>query len=139
MHVLQSRVLVRPGDFTRSVAFYEQGIGLVRYREWGEPPHRGVVYFVGGGYLELTEGGGGSRGRPTRFSGDVGEIPLVRVWLQVADLDATHQELTARSIEIADGPRLMPWGLIEMRVHDPDGLELVIIETPSTHPLRRRP
>jgi hypothetical protein len=28
--------------------------------------------------------------------------------------------------------------LIEATVHDPDGLPLVIIETPLDHPLRRR-
>ncbi len=134
MHVLQSRILLRPGDFERSVAFYEQDIGLVRYRDWGDKPRRGVVYFLGGGYLELTEGGGG----------DSGPAPLttshapVRLWLQVADAHAARAELAARSVRIVEEPEQKPWGLIEMSVQDPDGLELVIVEIPVTHPLRRR-
>lgn len=134
MHVLQSRVLLRPRDFDRSVAFYETGIGLVRYRDWGEPPQRGVVYFLGGGFLELTEGGheeaaGASPGADT---------PQVRLWLQVADVQEARDELAGRAIPIAAEPAEKPWGLIEMSIHDPDGLELVIIETPTSHPLRRR-
>ncbi|HEX2026651.1 MAG TPA: VOC family protein [Nitriliruptorales bacterium] len=126
MQVLQSRVLLRPSDFDRSVAFYEQQLGLVRYRDWGEPPHRGVVYFLGGGYLELSE----SAGQPPGG--------CVRLWLQVADAAAACQELAGRGVAIAESPEHKPWGLIEALVHDPDGLPLVIVETPVTHPLRRR-
>jgi catechol 2,3-dioxygenase-like lactoylglutathione lyase family enzyme len=126
MHVLQSRVLLRPRDFERSVAFYERQLGLVRYREWGAPPRRGVVYFLGGGFLELTEGGHDTRPRG------------VRLWLQVADVAAVHAELGAAAVPIVEPPERKPWGLIEMLVEDPDGLPLVVIETPLDHPLRRR-
>lgn len=125
VHVLQSRVLLRPTGFERSTAFYER-IGLVRYRDWGEPGHRGAVYFLGGGFLELTESGPGERP-----SG-------VRLWLQVADVHAVRDELAGLGVPIAEEPEEKPWGLIEMSIHDPDGLELIIIETPVTHPLRRR-
>lgn len=126
MQVLASRVILEPADFMRSVAFYEGALGLVRFREWGESPHRGVVYFLGGGYLELHESG-------NRF------MPRgVRLWLQVADVAYTYAELCARGVEIDAGPERKPWGLIEMELHDPDGLELVIVETPLDHPLRRR-
>lgn len=138
MHVLQSRLLLRPSDFERSVAYYEEGLGLVRYRDWGESPYRGVVYFLGGGFLELTEGGGASGSAPWPVDGGADGVPPVRVWLQVADVAAAREELIARSVDIVAEPERKPWGLIEMSVHDPDGLELVIIETPMTHPLRRR-
>ena len=125
MHVEQSRILLRPTDFEQSTAFYE-GIGLTRYREWGEVPHRGVVYFLGGGFLELNEG-------------PPPESPRgMRLWLQVADVQAAHDELRELGVEIDARPERKPWGLIEMTIHDPDGLPLVIVETPITHPLRRR-
>jgi catechol 2,3-dioxygenase-like lactoylglutathione lyase family enzyme len=126
MQVLQSRILLRPRDFDRSVAFYEGSIGLVRYREWGDAPHRGVVYFLGGGFLELTESPAGTAPQG------------VRLWLQVADVEAARDELAKRGVTISEGPERKPWGLIEMVVHDPDGLPLVVIETPLDHPLRRR-
>lgn len=125
MHVLQSRVLITPSDFDASVAFYQGGLGLVRYREWGAAGHRGVVYFLGGGYLELNE------------SGPPGPARGARLWLQVADAAAAAAELADRGVVVAQGPVRQPWGLIEMIVEDPDGLELVVVETPDDHPLRR--
>lgn len=125
MHVLQSRVLLTPSDFDASAAFYEGDLGLTRYREWGHAPHRGVVYFLGGGYLELNESGPAAQPRG------------VRVWLQVADASATHAELAQAGVEIVEEPVRQPWGLVEMIVADPDGLQLVIVEVPDDHPLRR--
>lgn len=126
VHVLQSRVLLVPSDMDRSIDFYERQLGLARYREWGEPPARGIVYFLGGGYLELNEGG-----EPTAPSG-------VRLWLQVADVRDARNELAEAGVEIRAEPEHKPWGLIEMEIDDPDGMPLVLIETPVTHPLRRR-
>lgn len=125
MHVLGARVLLAPTDFDRSVTFYEQQLGLVRYREWGEPGWRGAVYFLGGGYLELSEG------HPA------GTPQGVRLWLQVADVEATHRELARAGVPAVEAPQRKPWGLIEMMVQDPDGFPLVIVEVPDDHPLRR--
>ncbi|MPZ88503.1 MAG: VOC family protein [Nitriliruptorales bacterium] len=127
MQVLASRVLLRPLDFDASVGFYERCLGLVRFRDWGDAPYRGVVYFLGGGYLELTEGGG--HRSPAHD---------VRLWLQVADAQAAREELAAAGVAIVEEPERKPWGLIEFIVRDPDGLALVVVETPVTHPLRRR-
>lgn len=126
VHVLQSRVLLRPQNLDTSVEFYERRLGLTRYRDWGEPPHRGVVYFLGGGFLELNEAGG--------WPPPAG----VRLWLQVADAHAAAAELAEREVAIVAEPELKPWGLIEFVVEDPDRLPLVVVETPVTHPLRRR-
>lgn len=129
MQVLASRVLLQPADFSTAVDFYERALGLVRYREWGHAPHRGVVYFLGGGFLELTERAAGAAHEPPRG---------VRLWLQVADAQAARDELAAAGVAIAEEPERKPWGLVEFTVHDPDGLPLVVIETPIDHPLRRR-
>lgn len=126
VQVLQSRVLLRPRDFDAAIRFYEQQVGLVRYRDWGDPVS-GVVYFLGGGFLELTRGGAD------------GDLPAgFRLWWQVPDVHAAADELSARGVEISAAPERKPWGLIECTVHDPDGTELVLIETPVDHPLRRR-
>lgn len=130
MHVLAARVLLRPTDMDAAVDFYEDRIGLVRFREWGAPPRRGIVYFLGGGYLELSETPPDDP-PPPRPAG-------VRVWLQVADVARSCRELEERGVAVAEAPERKPWGLIEATVHDPDGLPLVIVETPLDHPLRRR-
>ncbi len=54
VHVLSSRTLLRPTDPDRSRAFYGEKLGLTVYREFGTGPERGVVYFLGGGFLEVA-------------------------------------------------------------------------------------
>jgi predicted enzyme related to lactoylglutathione lyase len=126
MEVLSSRVLVRPIDFERSFRFYARVLDLHVYREWGSGPTKGVVFFLGGGFLELS---GSSR---TRISQSAG------LWLQVRDVDAVGDELEEAGVDIVERPTDKPWGLREMQVRDPDGLTIVIVEVPENHPLRRR-
>ena len=129
MEVLSSRILLRPGDLATSRRFYEEQLGLKVYREYGVGGRTtGVVFFLGGGYLELAGSGGGMPGAP--------DGPIA--WLQVDDLDAEHERLVAAGVLVDDPPADMPWGLREMWIRDPDGLRLVVVEVPEDHPLRRR-
>ena len=121
MEVLQSRVLLRPADYDRSVAFYREVLGLHIYREWAS----GTVFFLGGGLLELS-----------RSAGPVAE-DKISLWLQVRDVDAEFDRLVAAGVEIVEAPVDEPWGLREGRIRDPDGLMLVIVEVLPDHPLRR--
>lgn len=128
MDVLASRILLRTRDLDASLAFYEGILGLTRFREFGSAPHRGVVLFLGGGYLELTE-----TARDASPEAPAG----VRVWLQVPDIAAVVGVLHRHGVAPTDAPELKPWGLIEATVNDPDGLTLVLVEVPGDHPLRR--
>ena len=121
MEVLQSRVLYRPVDYERSVAFYRDVLGLQIYREWGS----GTVFFLGGGLLELS-----------RSAGPVTDDKL-SFWLHVRDVDAEFARLAAEGVEVVEAPVDEPWGLREARLRDPDGLMLVLVEIPSSHPMRR--
>ncbi|MEU5591638.1 VOC family protein [Streptomyces sp. NPDC020298] len=127
VHVLSSRTLLRPTDPERSRSFYGERLGLAVYREFGTGPDRGTVYFLGGGFLELS---GRSETPPS---------PALRLWLQVPDLAAAHEELLARDVEIVRPPVKEPWGLVEMWVADPDGVPIVLVEVPADHPMRYRP
>ncbi|MCT9113073.1 VOC family protein [Streptomyces mirabilis] len=127
VHVLSSRILLRPTDPERSRFFYGERLGLAVHREFGTGPERGTVYFLGGGFLEIS---GRSETPPS---------PALRLWLQVADADAAYEELSAAGVDIVRPPVKEPWGLIEMWVADPDGVEIVLVEIPADHPLRYRP
>ncbi|MFF7236886.1 VOC family protein [Streptomyces collinus] len=127
VHVLSSRTLLRPTDPARSRAFYGERLGLPVYREFGTGPERGTVYFLGGGFLEVS-------GRS-----DTPPSPAVSLWLQVPDMAAAHEELLAREVDIVRPPVREPWGLIEMWIADPDGTRIVLVEIPADHPLRYRP
>jgi catechol 2,3-dioxygenase-like lactoylglutathione lyase family enzyme len=126
MEVLSSRILLAPRDLERSLRFYEETLGLAVYREWGQGRERGVVFFLGGGLLEVS----GSSVRPASGA--------VRLYLQVRDLHAVRERLAARRVPVEEEPTVRPWGLCEMVARDPDGLALVFVEVPPDHPLRRR-
>ncbi|MCM2579810.1 VOC family protein [Streptomyces meridianus] len=127
VHVLSSRILLRPTDPDRSRAFYREALGLAIHREFSTGPARGTVYFLGNGLLEVS---GRSEQPPA---------PGLQLWLQVEDSAAAHAELAERGVEILRPPQQEPWGLIEMWIADPDGVRIVVVEIPADHPLRHRP
>lgn len=119
MEILASRVLFRPADYQRSLEFYRDSIGLAIAREYTG----GTVFYAGQSLIELA-----GHGEPTSGGS---------LWLQVRDLYATQSELTSRGVAIAREARQEPWGLHEMHVADPDGVTLIFVQVPETHPLRR--
>lgn len=126
MDVLSSRMLLRPTDPEQSRQFYGETLGLPVYREFGEGDTRGVVYFLGGGFLELS-------GRATTPAGN-----NIDLWLQVRDVDAVYEHLRLEGVRILRKPETEPWGLREMWISDPDGVRIAVVEVPPDHPLRRR-
>ena len=123
MEVLAGRVLIHPTDLARSTAFYRDVLGLAVFREFPG----GTVFFLGGGYLEVSGRAAGSTAGG------------VQLWMQVRDLVAAHRELVARGVTVLREPRREPWGLDEMWIADPDGLRIVVVEVPPEHPMRRDP
>lgn len=120
MEILSSRVLVRPVDAERTVAFYRDVLGLAIHREFPG----GTVFFLGQGLLEVS---GRSEREPTEAT---------QLWLQVRDMAAAEAELAGAGVPVLREPRIEPWGLNEMWTADPDGRRIVLVEIPTDHPLR---
>ena len=127
MDVLSSRILLRPSDLDRSRRFYRDVLGLAIYREFGPPDDPAVVFFLGPGLLEVS----GHNAAPPGHS--------VMIWIQVRDVHAGHARLAAAAVPIVRGPAIEPWGLTEMWIQDPDGIQIVLAGVPADHPLRRDP
>ena len=119
MEILASRMLLRPADYDRSLRFYRDELGLAIARDYGA----GTVFYAGQSLIELA-----GHGEPNASGA---------LWLQVRDVYATEKELTDRGVPIAREARQEPWGLHEMHVSDPDGVTLIFVQVPETHPLRR--
>ena len=127
MEILSSRVLLRPVNLRESRRFYRDVLGLAVYREFGPADDPGVVFFLGQGLLEVSGHGPGPSGTP------------VMIWLQVRDVRAEHSRLVAAGVQVLREPVAEPWGLTEMWIEDPDGVRIVLVEVPASHPLRRDP
>jgi len=126
--ILAGRILLHPADLDRTLAFYRDGLGLAVAREFGSGDHRGVVFFAGGGFLEVSGGAPSDPG---------GGRPGVALWLQVRSMDDAVAELAARSVPLTRAPVHEPWGLVEAWLDDPDGVRIHLVEVPADHPLRR--
>ncbi len=126
MEVLSCRTIIHPSNLARSLAFYAEGLGLAVAREFGAGEQRGVVFFAGGGLIEVVGSGDEPRSRSQ-----------LALWLQVRSVAAAVAELAARDVPIVREPQLEPWGLVEAWLDDPDGLRIHLVEVPADHPLRR--
>ena len=126
MEVLSSRILLRPQDPARTQAFYRDTLGLAVHREFGPPDSPGMVFFCGNGLLEVSGHASSSGG-----------APHTSLWMQVRDVVAEYERLTTAGVTTLREPRTEFWGLMEAWIADPDGLEIVLVEIPEDHPLRR--
>jgi catechol 2,3-dioxygenase-like lactoylglutathione lyase family enzyme len=112
-------------DRDRSRRFYRDTLGLAVSREFGDRDDPGIVFFLGGGHLEVSGAGDGTA------------ASNLALWIQVRDLADEHERLKAAGVEILRAPEWEPWGLLEMWIADPDGVRIVLVEVPTQHPLRR--
>lgn len=129
MDVLSARVLIDHEDFDGAVRWWTEVLGLEIYREFGAGGEvTGVVLFTGGGFVELS--GSGVPARELRHG--------YLLWLQVPDARATVDRLAAAGTTVDEPASRKPWGLVEARIRDPEGVGIVIVEVPPEHPIRRR-
>jgi hypothetical protein len=122
--ILSSRVILRPVNYEHTLAFYRDGLALAIAREYPG----GTVFFAGQSLIEVAAHGR-REGAPTDFAG--------ALWLQVRDAGAAAVELALKGILIDRPPAQESWGLIEMWLHDPDGVPIVLVQVPEDHPIRR--
>jgi catechol 2,3-dioxygenase-like lactoylglutathione lyase family enzyme len=94
--------LLHPTDPERSRVFYRDRLGLAIDREFGGGPDRGTVFFLRGGFLELS----GRAAEPP--------APGRALWLKLRELAAVRRELGERGVPILREPKREPWGLLEM-------------------------
>lgn len=122
VEILSSRLLLRPADYQKTLAFYRDALGLAVYREYPG----GTVFFAGQGLIEIAG---------HRSPAPAGR-PAADIWLQVRDIATARAQVEAAGVRIARDARTEPWGLIEMWLTDPDGVPVVLVEVPAGHPLR---
>lgn len=123
LDILSSRVILRPADHERTLAFYRDALGLAIAREYPG----GTVFFAGQSLIEVT--GRRKAGTTSTFDG--------ALWLQVRDLAEAGRLLADAQVPIVREARLESWGLREMWIADPDGVPIVLVEVPPGHPIRR--
>jgi len=122
--VRELRVALTVADFDEALAFYRDALGLEQAADWSSDEGRVVLLEAGRATLELLDEAQAEvvdeieAGR--RVSG------TVRLALDVADSEATAQQLVAAGAEQVAPPVTTPWGDRNARVQAPDGMQLTL-------------
>lgn len=123
-------------DLAGSLSFYAEALGFRIGWQWSDRQGR---VLPDGERCEPGEPGTALVGR------DRAQLLLTQVagvhttWLHIdvhtpEQVDRLYEEWTARGVAIAEPPHLRPWGMYELRVHDPDGHVLRVSAHPPTSP-----
>ena len=104
-----SAITLAVRDMSRSVAFYQEQLGLPLL--YGGPAADFTSFRIGGGYLNLIR-----------------QAPNFAWWgraiFYVDDVDALYQRLIALGLTPDTAPADAPWGERYFHIKDPDGHEL---------------
>lgn len=125
--VLELRVALTTDDYERLSRFYREGLGLEPSQFWDEDQGRALVLELGRATLEVFDEAQArtvdaiEAGR--RVSG------RVRLALQVPDLDAATERLLTHGAELVHPPVLTPWGDRNVRLEDPDGMQVTLFQS----------
>ncbi|MFN2120324.1 MAG: VOC family protein [Anaerolineales bacterium] len=124
--VLELRLALTTADFERSVKFYCDGLGIEPSAFWNNDGGHAVMLEMGRATLELFDEAQAQAvdrieaGR--RLSGQV------RLALQVPDLQAALDRLLAHGATLVHEPVVTPWGDRNVRLQDPDGMQITLYE-----------
>ncbi len=126
--VIEMRVAITSDDYDRLLDFYVTGLGLEPAHVWDNGQGKALVLDMGSATLELFDQAQADTvdvieaGR--RVSGQV------RFALQVPDLKTAMQRLLAHGAILVHPPVVTPWGDYNVRLQDPDGLQVTLFQKP---------
>jgi predicted enzyme related to lactoylglutathione lyase len=128
--ILQLRVALTTSDYDRLVKFYCDGFGLEPAELWTTETSRALMLEMGRGTLEIFDEGHAESvdqiETERRTSGPI------RFALQVPDLEAALARLVAKGYTVVHPPVVTPWKDYNVRVQDPDGMQVTLFQPLET-------
>jgi methylmalonyl-CoA/ethylmalonyl-CoA epimerase len=128
--VLELRIALTAADYERSIKFYCEGLGIEPTAVWNNGQGRALVLEMGNATLELFDEVQAATidqiEAEQRISGQV------RFALQVPDLKAAMERLLAHGATLIHPPILTPWGDYNVRLQDPDGMQITLFQVPDS-------
>ena len=126
--ILELRVALTTSDYERSVKFYCDGLGLTPAQFWNNGQGRALILDMGHATLEIFDEAQAQTIDQIETEGRVsGQI---RFALQVPDLVAAMQRLLAHGAVLVHPPVVTPWGDTNVRLQDPDGMQITLFQKP---------
>jgi methylmalonyl-CoA/ethylmalonyl-CoA epimerase len=127
--ILELRVAITTNAFERLTKFYCDGLGLEPSDVWSEDQGRGLLIDMGRATLEVFD----EQQARTVDQIEVGRRVSgpIRFALQVPDLEAAMERLLAHGATLVHPPVITPWGDQNVRLQDPDGLQITLFQAPE--------
>jgi predicted enzyme related to lactoylglutathione lyase len=129
--VFELRVALTASDYERSMKFYCDGLGIQPSALWSNGGGRALILDMGKATLEIFDEIQAATidqiEAEQRISGQV------RFALQVPDLKAAMERLIAHGAILVHPPILTPWGDYNVRLQDPDGMQITLFQVPENN------
>jgi len=128
--VLEFRIAFTTDDYEKLVKFYCAGLGIEPAAIWNNGQGQALVLNMGKATLEIFDEAQAETidqleaGR--RISGQI------RFAIQVPDLQAAMNRLLAHGAILVHPPVKTPWGDYNVRLEDPDGMQITLFQVQDT-------
>mgnify|MGYP003547028765 FL=1 len=124
--ILELRVALTVAEFERSVKFYCDGLGIEPAAIWNNDGGQALMLNMGNATLEIFDEKQAQvidqLEAEKRVSGQI------RFALQVPDLQAAMKRLLAHGATLVHSPVTTPWGDYNVRLQDPDGMQITLFQ-----------
>jgi predicted enzyme related to lactoylglutathione lyase len=124
--IQEFRIALTTSDYERLVKFYCDGFGIDAAQLWDNWQGRGLILELGSATMEIFD----EKQAQTvdqieteqRLSGQI------RFAFQVPDLDMSIKRLLAHGATLVHSPVITPWGDYNVRLQDPDGMQITLFQ-----------
>jgi catechol 2,3-dioxygenase-like lactoylglutathione lyase family enzyme len=127
--IFELRVALTVRDFERSVKFYCEGLGIEPAAIWNNDGGQALMLNMGNATLEVFD----ERQAEVIDQLEVGKRVSgpIRFALQVPDLKSAMERLLEHGATLVHPPVLTPWGDYNVRLQDPDGMQITLFQAPN--------
>ena len=124
--VMELRIALTTSDYEHLLKFYCEGLGLEPAQLWTGEQGQAVILEMGRATLEIFDERHASAIDQIETGGRVSGA--IRFALRVPDLKAALERLLSKGATLVHPPVVTPWGHYNVRLQDPDGLQVTLFQ-----------
>jgi methylmalonyl-CoA/ethylmalonyl-CoA epimerase len=128
--VFELRIALTSQDFERTAKFYCEGLGIEPAAIWNNDGGQAMMLEMGEATLELFD----ERQAEVIDDLEAGKRVSgpIRFALRVPDLQSALERLLAHGATLVHPPVQTPWGDTNVRLQDPDGMQITLFQAASS-------